>query len=298
MRSVWMPSSLEELWRVLEASPGVAVYAGGTDLLVRMRSGAVSPSGLICIERIPELKGVEVVGESLRIGSGTTHASLLADPISSRHLPVLTQALKMLGSPLIRNMGTIGGNVCTASPAGDTLPPLHVLKASVELLSKGGSRTLPIEEFIEGPGLTRLEEGEILAAVRMPKPAPGAVQHFEKVGLRNALACALVSLAAIVRLSPEGIVEDAALAWGSVGATVVRCPRSEEHTSELPEAEALLRDRRLDVDALSEAASVVRKTVSPISDVRAGADYRRVVAGNLLLRLAPSKGQERTALAR
>lgn len=282
MRDVSTPRSLDELWSTLQRSPKASVYAGGTDLLVHMRRGAVSPAGLICLERIPGMKGVRDDGDSLWIGSCTTHAVLLASPLAGLHLPVLTQALKTLGSPLIRNMGTIGGNVCTASPAGDSLPPLHVLKASVELLSKGGSRTLPIEEFIAGPGLTRLEEGEILAAVRAPKPSPGAVQHFEKVGLRNALACALVSLAAMVRLSPDGIVEDAALAWGSVGPTVMRCP----------EAEEMLRGGRLDLQALNEAAAAVRKTINPISDVRAGADYRRVVAGNLLLRLATSMGHD------
>ncbi len=276
MRNVEMPCSLDDLWIALEKHPKSSVYAGGTDLLVRMRSGLVNPGALICLERISELKGVSEQGGHIRIGAGTTHTALLLDPIVKEHLSVLTQALRVLGSPPIRNMGTIGGNICTASPAGDTLPPLYVLKASVELVSRNGSRTLPIEDFIEAPGVTGLEKGEILTAVWVPKPNPRALHHFEKVGLRNALACSIVSLAAIVRASSDGTVEEASFAWGSVGPAIVRCP----------DAEALLRGEKLNVEKLQESAVLVRKAVSPIDDVRATAEYRRTVAGNLLLRLA------------
>lgn len=276
MRNVAMPGSLDELWTAMEKSPQASVYAGGTDLIVRMRSGLVNPDGLICLERIPELRGVRDQGDIIRIGACTTHIALLSDPAVGAHFPVLTQAIRVLGSPLIRNMGTLGGNLCTASPAGDTLPPLYVLKASVELLSLHGARTLAIEDFILGPGRTRLDPGEILAAVRVPKPNPNALHHFEKVGLRNALACSVVSLAALVVFSQEDTVEDVELAWGSVGPTVVRCP----------EAQSRLLGRQLDIETLEEAASLVRKTVCPISDVRASVDYRKTVSGNLLLRLA------------
>ena len=276
MRNVLMPASLEELWLAVEESPRASVCAGGTDLLVRVRSGLVNPDSMICLERIPDLRGIRDEGETIRIGACTTHTALLSDSAVGAHLPVLTQAVRVLGSPLIRNMGTLGGNICTASPAGDTLPPLCVLKGSVELLSRDGARTLAIEDFIAGPGKTRLKQGEILASVRVPKPRPSMLHHFEKVGLRNALACSVVSLAALIGVSPEGTVEEVELAWGSVGPTIVRCP----------EAQALLQGKPLDIETLREAAAVVQRTVSPISDVRAGADYRRMLAGNLLLRLA------------
>lgn len=275
MRNVLMPGSLGELWDALDRSPRASVYAGGTDLLVRMRSGQVQPDALICLERIQALKGVCEDSDHIRIGSTSTHAALLASPEINERLPVLAQALQVLGSPLIRSMGTIGGNLCTASPAGDTLPPLYALKSSVELLSRTGVRSMPIEEFVTGPGVTQLENGEILTAIRVPKPHPNGLQHFEKVGLRNALACSVVSLAAVVRLASNGIVEEVSLAWGSVGPTVVRCP----------EAEARLRGKALVKESLQAAAALARRAVTPISDVRAGADYRRIVAGSLLLRL-------------
>lgn len=276
MRDVEMPCSLDDLWLALEKHVKASVCAGGTDLHVRMRSGLVNPDALVCIERISELKGVSEHGGHIRIGACTTHSALLSNPVAKEHLSVLTQALRVLGSPLIRNMGTIGGNICTASPAGDTLPPLYVLKTSVELASRNGSRTVPIEDFIEAPGVTGLEKGEILAAVWVPKPIPGSFHHFEKVGLRNALACSVVSLAAVVRASSDGTVEEASFAWGSLGPTIVRCP----------DAERLLRGEKLNVEKLQETAVLVQKAVSPIDDVRATAQYRRTVAGNLLLRLA------------
>ena len=189
---------------------------------------------------------------------------------------MLAQALSVLGSPPVRNMGTLGGNLCTASPAGDCLPPLLALGAEVELASASGARRLALAEFLLGPGRTALAPGEALIAVHVPVPGADVRQHFEKVGRREALAVAVVSLAALVRLGHGGKIAEARLAWGSVGPTVWRCP----------EAEAALVGRKLSLNALSEAAALVRARVRPIDDVRASADYRREVAGNLLLRLA------------
>jgi CO/xanthine dehydrogenase FAD-binding subunit len=276
MREVMLPGSLDELWGFLESHPKARVYAGGTDLLVGTYKGLVKPEALICLERIEELRGVAEHGEYIRIGSCATHAHLLDDPLVQYHLPVLRQAVKQLGSPLIRNMGTIGGNICTASPAGDTLPPLYALNAEVELRSKDGVRKMQIGDFILGPGAIQLQPGEILAAVWVKKPEEYNLHHFEKVGLRNALACSIVSLAVLLRVAPDGMVEKAALAWGSVGPTVVICR----------EAEEALIGGELTPARLREAVAIVQKAVTPISDVRADADYRRTVAGNLLLRLA------------
>ena len=275
MREVLLPGSLDELWRCFEDKPKAAVYAGGTDLLVGVYKGLVNPEALICLDRIEELKRVEDRGESIRIGACATHAQLIDDLLITNLLPVLRQAIKGIGSPLVRNMGTIGGNICTASPAGDTLPPLFALKAEVELCSKEGKRLMPIREFITGPGASCLQRAEILAGVRVKKPEEYNVHHFEKVGLRNALACSVVSMAALLRLSRDNVVEKAALAWGSAGPTIVTCP----------EAEEMLIGKPLSTAILQEAAAIVRKAVSPISDIRADADYRRTVAGNLLLRL-------------
>ncbi|MDR3568790.1 MAG: xanthine dehydrogenase family protein subunit M [Syntrophobacteraceae bacterium] len=274
MREVILPGSLEELWRLLSDRPQARVYAGGTDLLVRMYKGLLDPEALICLDRIEELKGVGEQDGCVRIGSCATYGRLVEEPLV-RCLPALRKAIGQIGSPLVRNMGTIGGNICTASPAGDTLPPLYAMEAEVELLSREGSRRAPIREFITGPGATCLKRAEILSAVWVKKPQEYNVHHFEKVGLRNALACSVVTMAALLRLGPGGMVEKAAFAWGSVAPTVFSCPEAQEALSGKP----------LSAASLSRAADLVRNVVRPISDVRADADYRRAVAGNLLLRL-------------
>jgi CO/xanthine dehydrogenase FAD-binding subunit len=275
VRPVFLPENLEALWPILAGEPQTLLFAGGTDLLVKMRLKIVDPPALVGLERILTLKGVEDRGREIFIGAATPHASLLADPLVKTHFPVLIQALQVLGSPQIRHMGTIGGNVITASPAGDCLPPLYVLGASVELKSRNSCRRLPITDFVTGPGKTLLQPGEILRGVSIEKQSGVTLHHFEKVGQRQALAIAVVSLAAVLQKDETGRIQKARLAWGSVGPTVVLCR----------EAEAALEGNRLSLEVLERAADLARQAVAPIDDVRAGADYRRLAAGNLLLRL-------------
>ncbi|MDZ4185787.1 MAG: xanthine dehydrogenase family protein subunit M [Desulfuromonadales bacterium] len=275
MKKVLLPRSLIELWSCLEEEPEAPVFAGGTDLLVRLRHDQSVVPALIGLERVAELQEVREEGDCLWIGAATTHSRLLNDPRIGGMLPVLKKALETLGSPPIRNMGTVGGNICTASPAGDTLPPLTVLDAEVELSSAKTGRVMPLRTFIVGPGKTRLEKGEILTAVRVKKPIAYDFQYFEKIGQRKALACAVASLAALIRTSPAGVIEAVRLAWGSVGPTVVTAPK----------VEALLVGERFSPALLEKAAVLARQAVSPIDDLRATADYRREVSGRLLLRL-------------
>lgn len=276
MSRVLLPRTLDELWELWRGHPDLALFAGGTDLLVRRRRGLLDPPVLLCLERVGELAVVEEHEAGLFLGALATLQELLEHPLVRDRLPVLTQALAVLGSPPIRHMGTLGGNLVTASPAGDTLPPLYALGAEVELRSAGGNRRLPVEEFILGPGRTALGPGEILAGVWIRPPDGPVRQHYEKVSLRKALAIAVVSLAAVIELNSLGRVGRARLAWGSLGPTVVRSPRAEE---------ALL-GGSLRPSELRAAAEIIREEASPIDDLRATAAYRREVAGNLLLRLA------------
>lgn len=273
---VLLPASLDELWAILDGEPDCALMAGGTDLLVRRRAGRPCGEPLVCLERIADLRRIEAADGWLRLGAGAPLAACLASPPVAAAAPVLAQALRRMAAPQVRHMGTVGGNLCTASPAGDCLPPLHVLGAEVVLRSREAERVLPVADFILGPGRTALRPGEILLETRFPSADRFQVQHFEKVGQRNAQAIAMLSLAALVRLNGRGAAEEVRLALGGVGPVVVR-PR---------EAEAALLGRRLTLAALRRAAELVRAAVSPIDDIRASADYRRQVAGNLLLRLA------------
>jgi len=281
MRNVSLPRTLNELWQILRDEPRSTLYAGGTDLLVKMRSGLIQPHHLVCLERIDKLKAVEDREEEIYIGSCTTFTELLQSPLIRKHFPVLIDGLKVLGSPPIRNMGTIGGNIVTASPAGDTLPPLYVLRAEVELRKEDSSRRVAIKDFLKGPGETLLAPGEVLTGIFVSKQADFNLHHYEKVGQRKALAIAVVSLAALLRVSGRGIVEEARLAWGSVAPTVITST----------EVEAILIGNRLSRQVLEKAARLVRTIVKPIDDLRASADYRRQVAGNLLLRLGLKHGK-------
>lgn len=275
MRPVHLPRTLDALWSILKAEPDTGIYAGGTDLLVQLRQGLFAPPSLTCLERIDALNGVEEHADGIRIGAATPYTRLLAEVTVREHFPVLIQGMRVLGSPHIRNMGTIGGNIVTASPAGDCLPPLHVLDASLELESAQGHRRIRIDRFIKGPGMTDLAPGEIVSGIWLKKNPGYTIHHYEKVGRRNALACAVVSLAAVIKMDASGVIEDARLAWGSVGPTIIRSP----------EAEDALKGRPLSVSTLAESSRRARAAVRPIDDIRGSAEYRRRVAGNLLMRL-------------
>jgi xanthine dehydrogenase FAD-binding subunit len=265
------PDSPEALWALLEG--GARPMAGGTDLLVRLRRQP--PCDVALLEGIPGLDAVGLADGQIRLGATATHARLLAHPLVRERLPVLAQALAALGSPLVRNMGTLGGNIVTASPAGDTLPPLYALDATVELASRQGTRRLPLADLVLGPGRTALARAEIVSAVLVTPPPPEALQHFEKVGRRDALAVAVASLAAVLVRDAAGRVTEARLAVGGLGPTVTRCAQ----------AEALLLGRSLDRNILAAVGQRIRDAVSPIDDIRATAAYRLRLAGNLPLRL-------------
>jgi CO/xanthine dehydrogenase FAD-binding subunit len=279
---VFMPRSLDELWDILDKNPQARTYAGGTDLLVKLRAAASSgenSQALVCLERIGELAGIKEYDDRICIKACTTHSRLLSEPAIQQHFPVLAKALDTLGSPLIRNMGTIGGNICTASPAGDALPPLYVLGAVLELKSASGSRTCAINEFISGPGKVALKQGEILYSVLLDKHQRWNVQHFEKVSKRKALSIAIASLAAVAEISDDNTIEKIRCAWGSVGPAIAVSRAAEEFLS----------GKILSLDNLQQAAVLADPAFSPIGDLRASAEYRREVAGNLLQRLLDYK---------
>ena len=214
----------------------------------------------------------------LFIAAAFTHSRILEHPSVRTEFPVLAQALRVLGSPPIRHMGTIGGNIVTASPAGDTLPALYALDAEVEIRSRDQSRRLPIGDFIRGPGSVALNTGEILAGVWLRKAPHWNIQHYEKVGRRKAQACAVASMAALLRVTDAGRIERIRLAWGSVGPFVITAP----------DVEAALTGRVLSLESLESVRGMVEHAVAPIDDLRASAEYRRRVAGALLLRLLSS----------
>jgi len=275
MRPVLFPAAMADLFEMQTRYPDARLMAGGTDLLVHLRKAAPDARALICLERVAELKTIQAQSGEIVVGATAPLAVVARHPLIERHCRLLARAAATVGGPAIRNMATLGGNICTASPAGDTLPALYLLGARIDLATHRARRSVPIEAFISGPGRTVLAPGELLTAIRIPAADAFVIQHFEKVGRRNAMAIAVASLAALIRLDGDGRVAEARLAWGSVGPCVVRCTAAEHRLVGEP----------LTAAALCAAGEPVRQSVRPIDDIRATADYRRSLAANLLLRI-------------
>jgi carbon-monoxide dehydrogenase medium subunit len=258
------PTSLADTWRLLAANPGAALLAGGTDLLVRVRARTVRPPAIVSLRGIPELRGVaSEPGGGLRIGAATPVADLLRHAAVVRRFDLLAQALRVMASPQIRNVATVGGNLCNASPCADTAPPLLAYEARVVLRSVRGRRELPLEEFLRGPGETACRPGELLAAVRLPPPPRGARGLFVKQR-RVHLDLALASVAVLVRMRGASC-RLARLAAGSVGPTPLR----------LRAVEALIEGRELTAELAAEAGALAARSISPITDLRSTAEWRR-----------------------
>ncbi len=243
------PRTLDEALALRAAHPEARAIQGGTDVLVELTFGHERPPVLLDLSELTELRGfAEEAGGALRLGAGLTYTEAMEQPLAGR-LPALAEASRTVGSPQIRNRGTLGGNLGTGSPAGDALPPLLAERAEVELASVRGARTLPLDEFLLGVKRTALAPDELVTAIRV-RPSGGA-QTFAKVGPRNAMVIAICSLAVVVDTT-EGEVR---AAFGSAAVTAKRVAVPLADARELP-------------DRVADAAS-------PIDDVRATADYRR-----------------------
>ncbi len=270
------PNTVEELFNLLNQQPDTRIMAGGTDLLVSLRHAPQHERTIIGLERVDELRQIDELSDnSVSIGAAVTFGSIVRNPLLKERYPLLTQATATVGGPAIRTMASIGGNIVTASPAADSLPALYLLDARLELRSATGSRIVAIDAFISSPRRTLLQPGELISRIILPPAQQWNIQCFEKVGRRKSLAIAVASLAAMLRLADDNTVTEARFAWGSVGPTVLRCPG----------AEAVLINKPLSEATLQDAAALVQQAVQPIDDIRATADYRRTVAGNLLFRL-------------
>jgi CO/xanthine dehydrogenase FAD-binding subunit len=259
------PTTLDEAVRILTAEPDARAIAGGTDLLPRLRAGAVAPDLLVDLRRLP-LREIVASPDALHIGACATHTQVAASAAIRSAFPALAEACRAVGGPPVRNRGTIGGNLANASPAADTAPPLLAYDAQVVIAGVQGEHVLPLSEFFTGPGRTALAQGELLVDVRLPWPSARTAAAYLKLGRRQAMAVAVVGVAARLTVTADGRVEVARLALGSAAPVPLRAVA----------AEALLLGRRLPADPdFREAALAAAAACAPISDLRAGAAYRR-----------------------
>jgi CO/xanthine dehydrogenase FAD-binding subunit len=275
-------TTLAEALNALAAEPASMVLAGGTDAMVEINGGHRRPRSVIAVGRIPELRTWSHSAESaiLRIGAAVTYAELEAAPFL-QWAPALSQAARTVGSPQIRHAATLGGNVATCSPAGDGLPVLAALDATIHLVSARGSRSIPFDEFMTGPKRTALAPGELIEAVSVP--VFGGWQGYAKVGVRNAMV--ISNAGACLAVDDGGGVR---LALGSVGPTIIRCRGAEAFAASVVDHDA---GSVADSDAI-EFGRVAATEARPIDDHRSTAEYRRhavaVLSRRLLRRAFPN----------
>ncbi|MCI2423825.1 FAD binding domain-containing protein [Saccharopolyspora sp. K220] len=258
------PASWREALEAKAAQPDATPIAGGTDVMVEINFGQRRPSALLDLTRIPELTGWSEVAGRLRIGAGLSYTRLI-DELGDR-VPGLAIASRTVGSPQIRNRGTLGGNLGSASPAGDGHPPLLASDARIEVESLRGTRLIPAMEFFTGVKRNALAEDELIAAVHIA-PATGP-QQFSKVGTRNAMVIAVCTFA--IALHPER--QQVGTGIGSAAPTPLRALEAEAFLN----AELDWERRRPLVDSTAHRfGELVAQAAAPIDDVRGTADYRR-----------------------
>jgi carbon-monoxide dehydrogenase medium subunit len=260
------PETLDELLALMRAcGPDARLLAGGTDLLVRLRAGRDYPSAVIDLKRVAQLRAdVTEVDRHIRIGARAVMTDIIESAPVREYFPALGDAARTVGSVQIRNRATLAGNLCNASPAADTAPALLAYGASVNLVGASGPRQVLLDEFFTGPGRTVLQPGELVASIDVPLPAGRTGGAFNRLTRRHGVDLAIVSVCCVVRASG-----DARFAFGAAG------PR--------PFVVASRHDTPLDG---------VLKHAQPVSDLRAGADYRAAML-HVLARRALREAMER-----
>jgi CO/xanthine dehydrogenase FAD-binding subunit len=270
------PTSLGEACAFLgEYGEKGKIIAGGTDLVISLRKAEGHPQVLIDVTRIPEMRRIEEAGGKISIGAAVTHGEIASSELIRKHAGILSQAASWVGSPQIRNLGTIGGNIVNASPAADTIPPLIVLGAVAKVVYREGAREVPLPDLFRGPYQTNLQPDELLALVSFPQLPPDWRSGFARLARREAMAIARMSVAVAVRMAPaKDIVEEIRISAGAVTPTPHR----------MVEAESILKGKSPDEKTMKAAARCISETMVRWSGVRPSTAYKAPVVEALFLR--------------
>lgn len=262
----FLPETIEEALSVLKKHRGSArVFAGGTDLIPQLKRREIfTPTCVIDLKGISGLDKITYDKRSgLTIGPLTTISALAESPIITQHFPSLFQAASSIGSPQVRNRGTLAGNICSAVPSADSAPALLTLDAAIKIKGPNGERTVPINQFFTGPRKTVLETDELLLEISVPTPLPASRGVYLKLSPRHSMDLAIVGVA-VLAVSENGICKDVKIALGAVAPTPIRAPM----------AESILKGRQVTPELVDEAARNAITQCSPIDDHRASQEYR------------------------
>lgn len=268
------PNTIEEAIELLWQAEGKAkIIAGGTDLVIGLRNGDHRPRVVIDVMKIGELRKIEEKNGMVSIGAAITHSEIASSSLVKRYGKVLSDAVSEIGSPQIRNLGTIGGNIINASPAADTIPPLMVLNAMGRVLSKEGDRQAPLHQLFKGPYKTNLKPHELLVQVIFQKLPSDMGSSFVRLARRDAMAIARMSVAVVLQIEKNRI-EDIRIAVGSVTPTPQR----------MLEAETFLKGKSPDEESLQKASLKVSEMMIRQSGIRPSTSYKRPVVEALFIR--------------
>lgn len=272
-----VPTSLDDAVRLLSDQPDAMLLAGGTDAMVEINDGHRRPGELvIALNRVADLRSWRHDSDAgtVTIGAAVTYTELMREPIAAL-VPALAEASRTVGSPQIRNAGTLGGNLATCSPAGDGLPVLSALDADIQIVSIDGERTATVHDVMLGVKRTSLAPGELISEITLP--VRNGWQGYSKVGVRNAMVIAVASACLAVDIDARAV----SIALGSVGPTIVRCGEAERFLASVVDWDAVT----VPADNLSDVARLVSAASAPITDHRSTAEYRRHAVGVLAQRL-------------
>jgi len=264
------PRDEEELFEQLDEN--AMIINGGTDVVVRNRVKGLNATKLVSLDKLEHMDKIIDEGDAIRILAKTTYSQILSNQTVQQLFPILQMTLQEIGSTQIRNRGTLTGNIVNASPAGDGVLALYLLDALLVIRAKDGERTVRIDNFIKGPGKTTLETGEYVHSIIIPKCSNHCIHYFKKVGQRKAMAISIASMGAIYTLK-KGMFLNLKMAFGSVAPTVIRAD----------EIEAMALGMDFNEETATILAQKAKAVVNPITDVRASAEYRKEVVGNLVL---------------
>lgn len=269
------PTSVEQAISLLMKYEGEAkLLAGGTDLIVEMRNGMLCPKAVIDLKDIPNLHNLTKEKGNLRIGALITIKDIETSSLIKEEFSILAEAARVLGSFQVRNRATLGGNICHASPAADMVPPLIGLKSKVKIVGKADERFMELEDFFVGPGKTRLEPGEILTEIIIPKPSSNCDGIYLKLSPRKLTDLAVVGMAIVLWKNQKAKCEDVRIVMGAVAPRAIRAK----------EAERTLIGNEIDECLVRTAAEKAMQEVTPITDVRGSDWYRREMVKVLLER--------------
>lgn len=265
LKNVTRARNVAEAVTLLTENPGTRLIAGGTDVLIKLRHGRTEFAELVDIHGLKELDYIRMDGDrNLLIGSGVVFTGLMESSLIREHVPILIESAESVGGPQIRNVATMGGNICNGVPSADSAPSLFVLNARVMIQGRGGYRETPITDFFKGPGKVDLNRGDVLTGFKIaPENYDGFRGTYFKYAMRNAMDIATIGCGVSLKAS-SGTMDDFRICFGVAGPVPMRCPATE----------AMAKGKPVSKDLVAAIADTVEDDVNPRTSWRASGEFR------------------------